>query len=644
MLATCAFWALLLLPGLAVVQRFAPAELERGLLSAVALGYAASFLLLSPCSVLCYVCELPVWVFSATVAASVVLGALALGRASVLRALGRAFAPDLGPAALLLAVHLVMAARLGGWLDGDATYHVGRIRDLLDHGMNNRDIYLAEPHFSPAYHTNLLHALYAAATQLGTRDPLLVWFASLPWAKLVIAAGHYHLAHVVLRKRWAAWLVVLGVCASRAGETYSLYPNLIAVGWLAPTLLGAAFGALEPTAERGRSMLYVALGSFLLAEVHALYWAIACVALGPLFALHSVHSILARRAEGSNGGSRARFFGLCALALLAGAPFSLVGRFGGRPSEQQEQAAKAAVTLPFASPESSKPLTGKSAELHPDDERAAGGHLEKELERRADGRLGLRVADAGGASFLLLGFGALAGCVLWRGAAREPMLALGSAAVMLAAIPLQPSLATLASLAMPQFGVARMITLASSLLLVAIGGLLANVVDRFAGSTGVRLAVTALATAAATQLPAQAPRSFSAHVQSVLAGPGERLQLLNEHWARRELLRAHVPAGERILATLREGRYAVMLHDVHVVAADRGDGQVPSIAVLRRHVIVMTEARTPWPERAALLQHYGLRFVLYRDKHVSRFRWALQHGRLLGAAGGLQLAQLTTSP
>jgi hypothetical protein len=197
MLLTYALFALLWLPGLAALRRVAPAELERGLLSALALGYAMTFVLLSPCSLLCYACGLPLWVLSAVMALSVVLGVLALARARCLRELARLWAGDLGLPALLLAVLLLLDARVGGWLDGDATYHVGRVRDLLDHGFNNRDIYLAEPFFAYAYQGNLLHALYAAITQLTAGDPLFVWFASLPWAKLVIAGGHYHLAHVI---------------------------------------------------------------------------------------------------------------------------------------------------------------------------------------------------------------------------------------------------------------------------------------------------------------------------------------------------------------------------------------------------------------------------------------------------------------
>ena len=146
MLATYLFWALLLLPGLAVARRWAPREVERGALSAVALGYAATLALLSPWSLLCYLLRLPAWAFSAAVAIAIATGAVAVARTKPWRDWRRPQAPEVVLGALLLAVHLLLAARLGSWLDGDATYHIGRTRDLLDHGFSNRDFYTAQDH------------------------------------------------------------------------------------------------------------------------------------------------------------------------------------------------------------------------------------------------------------------------------------------------------------------------------------------------------------------------------------------------------------------------------------------------------------------------------------------------------------------
>jgi hypothetical protein len=636
MLATYLFWALLLLPGLALLERFAKAELERGLLSAVALGYLASFALLSPFSVACYALHLPVSVFSAAVTAAELLGLTWLARPARLRALGRAFAPDLGVGALVLLALLIASARVGGWLDGDATYHLARVRDLLDHRMSNHDIYLDAPYFSYAYHTNLVHALYASATQLGAHDPLLVWYASLPWAKLVLAAGHYHLAHVLLRMRWAAWLLALGVLAARAGETYTLYPNLLAVSWLAPVMLAVAFRAHEADAEHGRCLGLLAIASFVASEVHALYWAIACVALVPWLAVCALRLLRADRA-------RAGFLALCGLMLLCGAPFALYARFGGQPSVEQTSAGLAEVELDLpeaeASPQPSVQPTQQPKARRSKDP-ALGGHLEKQLERSADGKLWLPVQAAGGWAFVLLGAGAVCLLVFWPVRFAPGWLALAAAAVSLCALPLLPPACALAVKLLPDFGVARMITLGSSLLLAGMAAVLAHAVEHNVPRAWARAAVSSLAVAAATQLPAQAPRSFAAHVHAVLADERARHELLDQHRARRALLRAHLPRGTALLATLREARYAVMLHDVRVVAADRGHGHVPGLEQRRRQVERMTEPSTPWPVRSELLRHYDLRFLLFRDKQAGRFRWASRSGTLIGQAGGLQLYRL----
>jgi hypothetical protein len=41
-----------------------------------------------------------------------------------------------------------------------------------------------------------------------------------------------------------------------------------------------------------------------------------------------------------------------------------------------------------------------------------------------------------------------------------------------------------------------------------------------------------------------------------------------------------------------------------------------------------------------LLEHHGMGFAVYRDKHAKQFAWAIAHGTLLGRAGGWQLVKL----
>jgi hypothetical protein len=223
------------------------------------------------------------------------------------------------------------------------------------------------------------------------------------------------------------------------------------------------------------------------------------------------------------------------------------------------------------------------------------------------------------------------------------MLALAAALLPSLAVPLVPALCELAiGLGLPDFGVARLITLASSLLVVAIGVALAALLDQVARPALLHNAALAATTLAASMLPGHAPRTFPEHVTDALADRPHRHSQLELLRARRDLLAAHVPAGETVLATLRDARYVVMLRDLRVVAVDRGHGHVPDLTQRRQHVELMTQARLPWPVRAQFLQHYGVHFVVYRDKHRGRFSWARDHGHTLARAGGWQLVRLDT--
>lgn len=634
MLATLLFWALLLLPGFALVRRWAPRELDRGLLSAVALGYAATFVLLSPWSLFCYVLRLPAWVFSAAVALAIVAGAIAVARARPWRSWRAPPRVDVVLGLLVVFVQLVLAARLGSWLDGDATYHVGRVRDLLDHGFSNRDFFTAQDYWNHAYPLNLMHAVAAACVQLTGQEQLLAWSASLPWAQLVIAAGHYHLAHVLFGRSVAGWLAATIVVVLRAPETYAIYPNLLAVGWLAPLVLACGFAAHARATDSRATLLAIGLFAFVLGQVHAVYWGFCVLALAPLLSLRLVHALRRDRA-------RASWFALCLVALLAGAPFAGLSRFAG-PTRAEMQVVPTELLVPFhLPPKPSAPRQVRAPRADTPALAAGGGHLEKQLEQRTDGRLALPIEHAGGTVFLVLGALALALCLRAPGLSRAPIVALAAAAVTLLAIPLTPALAGfLVSHAIPAFAIARTVTLAGSLAIVAIAGALALLIERLPRPQPTFAAALLLCAAAATQVLGHAPRAYGEHVRMAFAAEAERHALLLENRTRQRLLRAHVPRGERVAATLRDGRYAVMLHDLRVLSVDRGHSRQPYVSRRRYHVELMTQRKTPWVLRRELLWHHRIRFALYRDKHEKQFAWAREHGTLLGRAGGWQLVKL----
>ena len=75
------YWLLLGLPGFVVLRRYLPSALESGGLGAISLSYLASFVLLSPVSILGYALHLPLWVMSAAIVAMIVACAVLVGAA-----------------------------------------------------------------------------------------------------------------------------------------------------------------------------------------------------------------------------------------------------------------------------------------------------------------------------------------------------------------------------------------------------------------------------------------------------------------------------------------------------------------------------------------------------------------------------------
>jgi hypothetical protein len=199
-LSNALYWFCLSLPGYALLRRVWPALHELGLLGVIGLSFLASFLVLSPLSLLGYALSLPLWPFSAGIALACVLGLASCVRDRAQRELAPMLRREPLAGWLLLAALLWLQARIGGYFGGDATFHVGRMRVLLQHGFTNRDIYLADYHFQHIYHTNILYPIYASIAQLTGASYLEAWFYSQAWAKLMVAAGHYVLGWAVTRR------------------------------------------------------------------------------------------------------------------------------------------------------------------------------------------------------------------------------------------------------------------------------------------------------------------------------------------------------------------------------------------------------------------------------------------------------------
>lgn len=639
-------WLLLLLPGLWCVRRYAPALCTGGPLQQLGLGYLATFALITPLSIAGYLLRLEVAVVGVGLALLVMLGAALSWRDRARLAPLDAGLPDVVGGLCLLAL-LLLQARLGGWLDGDATFHVGRIRDVLEHGLSNHDILVRPERFSPTYHTNLLHAVYASVAWLTAQSPIDVWFHSQVWATLVVGGGHYLLGHVLTGQRVGGWALCLLALGARASVTYTLYPNALSIGWLLPLLSGLVLLTLRRDGEQpaqdasvtGQAQILLAAGAAVVAQVHALYAVYALGLWAPV--------LLVSALRGGTGPRRRALRSLAALSL--GVPLIVVAADRTSTQVPEDQLAVAGlsgvdlspevlkrwgVTAPRTAWQDRSPDTAKTGA-----QRAGGGHLEKRLERLASGGHVLRPRHMGGWWWLCAGFAALLWMV-WRDRqGRRLWGAVFAMAAALAVLLLVPAACTAAVAASPAaFIIARLATWLSTLLMCGVAGAAAVAVTRAPRPLAALMPV--LVCAVAVQLPGHAPRTMGAHIARAFAPDSQRHKQRSLALQRQRLLRKYVPAGGGVLCDLALARHLTMLHDVSVVAADRGMSRATDVSRRRRDVRIMLAPRTPPHVRQALLQHYDLRHVVYWQRHAARYRWVDRRVPATHEGGGLRVARL----
>ncbi|HKU43498.1 MAG TPA: hypothetical protein VJR89_35290, partial [Polyangiales bacterium] len=226
-----------------------------------------------------------------------------------------------------------------------------------------------------------------------------------------------------------------------------------------------------------------------------------------------------------------------------------------------------------------------------------------------------------------------------------PLMAAAVAAGVLALILFMPPLATRAlDYLQEPFTVARLSTVLSSLLLLGLCSALGALLELVPGARAQHIAtalVLALGVLAATRLAGHAPLFFSELVQRARAPREQRYAVLEMLEARRRMLAEVIPPGTTVLATARFSRYVVMLCDCYVIIADRGHTYLPFSQQRRDQLLRLNGPDTPWEERSALLQQYGLKLVVFESRHLRRlYRWSHEHGSVIGAAAGLEVVQL----
>ena len=286
-------WLMLALPGIALLRRMRGAWLDQGFFAALSAGYAATFVLISPIAIAGYALNWPIRVLALSLLAMSALAVLDL----VWHALEaeRAPRPTLAPrsrfgtaverALGLLVLALVIVdydggMRVGSYAIGDAHYHMGKIRTLMDHGFVNWDPFASAKPFDSVYHSSLYHATIAALSRWTGLAGFEGWSRMLPWTKLVVAGSAQALVFALLRSR----VLALGAAASAviawAPLTIQPYPNQLAALWLLPLIMARGIDLIGGDAP-WRSVAGIAGIALVLGQVHGLYYAFACLLLGP---------------------------------------------------------------------------------------------------------------------------------------------------------------------------------------------------------------------------------------------------------------------------------------------------------------------------------------------------------------------------
>ncbi|GMU35662.1 MAG: hypothetical protein AMXMBFR20_35330 [Planctomycetia bacterium] len=581
------FWPLLCLPGYAIVRRVDREEADAGLLGVIAVSFLAVLAVLSPVTILCYVLHAPVVVLCAVIVAMIGWGIIDLSRGGAWREIGRLCAGVIRLEALIVIADAVIGLRMGAFLGGDAKVHLARIRFLLDHGLSNTDPYMAEPFFFPLYHTNIIHALYAACAKLFGTDAFGAWFVSLAWGKLLCASGAYYLAWRVFGSRWAAWTAALFCVAARGPTSWAIYPNQLAPFWLLPMMLGFAAQSLK--SQRGNHIaIKMAAAALVMGQTHGLYSVFAVMTLGPLFAGRWMFAVMRKEPVG-------RRFVVIGLTLLVGLPFVAVTRW----------------TTKMGAP----PTDGAAAPPVP-----AG------FVTREDGTLTRSpsaVLDAFGGVPGAMVFAAAGVLIVSGGRRREAWVVLvpmGICALLLV-IPL------VCSFLIQKAGEAWVVERLDAFFIVGYCALVIPAfVLRIEPLIKRRFLCSLLSLLA---LPAgllyarhESPLTWSETIKAAAKPAEERLGYLYRMRQLRDFLAAHVPPGAIIIADPLEGMDLVQVYDCHVVVSISASNGVPDMQARFEDVQEMIAPQTPWPRRRELFLKRGVTFFFPMNCPIE---WTVGH-------------------
>lgn len=578
MYLTIFFWLALSLPGYAIARRFFRDELESGIVGTIAISYLLTLGVLSPFSIACYLLRLPVSAFALVIVAAVVAAGVDLIASRAWRPIAGMLSRTVAVGLAVIALDMIGGMIVGGHLIGDARIHLARVRFLVDHGFSNVDPFVRPEYFYPIYHTNLLHALYAACVNFTGVDQVAVWWVSLGWAKLLVTSGAFYLGWSVYRNRLAGWAAALFSLVIWGSVPYVLYPNKIAPLFVCAVMFGVAVRMLADGCTWRRCVL-LAIGSLLLGEIHALYGAFAALALTPPLAIRGIHAWARRRA----GAARWMAAILC---LAPAGPFLAVAASKASPIEQSAQA---------------------SAEDEADEAPAANIH------QFADGSIMYRPDRAFGNYWwfgLPLFIAAVA--LALRRADRAGVVALLSVLAVVATVLFIPPLcSTLLALTGREWIVSRFSFVLPLAFVAIVAGSLGTLIDAHVRPIALRGAL--LLVVAAVALPyggRHGSLSWQAYAEKLSGFQERQARALGGARAVEAFVHGKIEPGATVLTTPREAVPLVMVVDCFVVAAYSSNNGVPDLQERFEDINVMLDGAAPIDRRAALLKKYDVRYFL----------------------------------
>ena len=280
------FWLTTIVPGFALLRRYFPEDVRRGLLPTLAWSYLLTVAIMAPIVAFAFTVHLDVRTVTAIYAALLVASAISLARTgwrgSVTRLLRSSHWFEL--ALILLAVAVTIP--LGGSATDDSFPHAAKIRYMRDVGFYLQDPYSPLTIIETKWHVSVHHAFYAIESWLGGIEPLELWYRTAWIFRLTGIGAIGFLAATVFRSRWIGAVAMLGVLVYLGTKKAVAYPFSMTAFTVFPVLLALTMDAIERPGLRRYAR--IALCALALAAIHVGTWFVDCLALAPMVALWAI--------------------------------------------------------------------------------------------------------------------------------------------------------------------------------------------------------------------------------------------------------------------------------------------------------------------------------------------------------------------